>query len=109
MFCNAGSTFTNMKGMFGSILVVYNPHGIANIVPLKNVKMIRRDLHGVFKVYAEAGRVALLFNHNGLNYLNLAQQDNTAIMFVTTIKQNFEGYSQKEIQDAIKARRLHVV
>ena len=38
VFCNAGSTFTNKKGNFGSWEVLFNPRSIANMVSSKTMK-----------------------------------------------------------------------
>ena len=76
VFCNAGSTTTNMVGKFGSIPVFYNANSIANVLLLHGISKIHRVMS--VSVHMPSGIVEFKPTKKGLHYLNLAASDSPA-------------------------------
>ena len=66
VYCNAGLTTSNQKGMFGNFSVWYNPQGIANILSLKTVTnhylvtYNSSDRGGVFTIHTPKGNIEFI-------------------------------------------------
>jgi hypothetical protein len=57
-----------------------------------------------FKVHTPSGIAVFKQCSKGLHYyLNMSKLDQDALCFVTTIKDQFKGYSKKKVVNAIKA------
>ena len=113
VFCNAGSTTSTKMGDFGSIPVYYNEHGIANVLSLHGVAKIHHvtynswDRGGVFQVHTTSGVVEFASSSKGLHYLDLtASNAPVEHMLVTTLADNFEGHTKRNIELASRAQRL---
>ena len=114
VFCNAGSTVTNLQGDFGSIPVFFDENGTANILSLKEVASRHRvtydswDHGGVFVVHMPTGVIEFNPTEKGLHELDLAEVSPTdvATMLVTTVAENYEGFTKREVLKAHEARRL---
>jgi hypothetical protein len=117
--CNAGKSLCTKKGMFktglfGSIPVKYYPKGICNLISLKTMGKLFRvtydsDEGGCFKVFMPRGIAKFKQCKKGLHYLDLSKLPDKLkedVCCVTTIQKNFEGFTRREVEDAIRARRL---
>ena len=105
--CNAGTVQVTNKGMFGNVPVWYHPEGMLNILSLKTLKEKYHAMYdidgGVFKVKTPGGVEKFKPHENRLYYLDMNPDDQQAITLVTTVRDNFEGFTKKEIEGAIKA------
>ena len=103
------------KGWFGDIEVWYYPKGIANNLSLKtlknrhNITYDSRDRGGIFKVHIKDDLVEFVPHESGLHYLNLKDQHESGVTLVTTIKDNFEGYTKHEVERTVKAWELQIM
>ena len=61
--------------------------------------------HGVFTVHKPGQQLHFVMQKDGLNYHDTINRE---ITLVQTVQENEEGYSQRQIQDAKKARDLYV-
>ena len=115
LHCNAGCILINQKCWFGLIEVWYYPKGIVNILSLKTLKQCHHvtddspDRDGVFKVHTNRGIVEFQPYEKGLHYLNLEENDEARLVFVTTIHENYKVYTKKQEEGAIKACRLQAM
>jgi hypothetical protein len=67
------------------------------------------DEGGCFKVFTPAGIAQFKQCKKGLHYLDLSKLPDKLkedVCCVTTIQKNFEGFTRREVEDAIRARRL---
>ena len=105
----------NKKGIIGSIPVWYHPEGVANILSLKTLKTRyhvtydSKDNGGIFKVKTENGEIQFLPHFNGLHYLDMDRGEESAVTLVTTVQDNLQGYSKKQVEGAKKARELQAM
>lgn len=124
--CNAGTTSANTIANFGNTPVYLNESGIANVLSLKQLGRLHRitydswDRGGVFMVHTPSGIVEFIPDERGLHYLDLAAHPNAAHMFTTTtqapsgsiiktIRDNYEGFTKREVIKAHEARRLQAM
>ncbi len=111
--CTNGSTSSILEGEFGSVMVKYSPHGIANVPSLNKVKQRHRvtydshDQGGVFQVHTEEGIVEFKPSDRGLHYHDVSDENsNIEMMLVNTVRGNFEGYTRHDIERAKEAQRI---
>ena len=90
------------KGWFSGIEVWYHPKTISNILSLMTLKR-SQDRDGIFEVHTTQGIVAFIPHKSGLHYLDLNDNEEVATAMVMMIKENFEGYTKKQVEGAIKA------
>ena len=115
LHCNAGHIYLYEKGWFEEIEVWYYSKGIDNILSLKTLKNRHdvtygsEDRGGVFKVHTKEGLVEFMLHESGLHYLDLKDQHESGVTLVTTIRDNFEGYTKHEVEGAIKAQELQAM
>ncbi len=109
--CNAGSTYSALKGEFGKVTVKHDPHSIANVLLLYEAKQHHRvtydskDCGGVFQVHTNEGIVEFKPSAWGLHYHNvLDPKSNIKLMLVNTVRGNFEGYTCHEVERAREAQ-----
>ena len=113
--CNAGTIQVSEKGVFGSTPVWYHPNGGNNILFLKNWNNkfhVRYDskVNGrVFQVNTPGGTVEFKPQKKWLLYLDMNPIDKSAITLVTTVWDNFEGFTKKEIEGATKAQEIQAI
>jgi hypothetical protein len=75
--CNAGSTYSNLEGEFGTVTVKHNPRSIANVLSLHQVTHCHRvtynswDRRGVFQAHTQDGIVEFKPSENKLHYDNI--------------------------------------
>ena len=48
-------------------------------------------------------------HESGLHYLDLKEKQEAGVVLVTTIRDNFEGYTKKQVEGAIKAQRFQAM
>ena len=99
--------------LFGKMTVMHDPHGIANVILLNDMKKRHRvtydshDRGGVFQVHTEEGIVEFKPSNRGLHYHDVSDKNsNFEMMLVNTVRENFEGYSRHEVEKAKEARRI---
>ncbi len=88
--------------------------GIANMVSLKTLERKykitynSREREGVFVLHTPKGKVLVKRCPRTLfPYIDLADESGeAAIALVQTVKHRYEGYTWKEVEKAIEARRL---
>ena len=107
---NGGSITTNKIGYLKNYgKVCFDERAITNILCLKNVKHKYRVTYnsstdGVFTVQKPVQQIHFAMHKDGLHYHDTR---NCEITLVQTVQENEEGYSQRQIQDAKKARDLY--
>ena len=62
-----------------------------------HVTYYSQDRDGVFKVNTKHGVVEFQPHESGLPYLNFREQAEAGMALITTICDNFEGYTKKQI------------
>jgi hypothetical protein len=108
--CNAGSTYSTLKGEFGNVMVKHNPHSIANVLLLYEAKQCCRvtygskDRGGVFQVHTNEGIVEFKPSTRGLHYHDMSDpESNIKLMLMNTVRGNFEGYTCHKVERAREA------
>ncbi len=103
--CNAGSTYSTLKGEFGNVMVKHNPHSITNVLLLYEAKQRHqvtydsKDQGGVFQVHTNEGIVEFKPSVWGLHYHDVSDtESNIELMLVNTVRGNFEGYTCHEVE-----------
>ena len=92
-----------------------NTQGVANFLSIKTLKgrhSVTYDSNvegGVFKVHTPGGIVKFKAHENWLHYLDMNDEEELAITLVTTIRDNFQGFSKKEIEGAIQAHKMQAM
>ena len=122
--CNKGTLETTEEATFGTTSVYYDSRGIANVLSLHKLGQKFRvtydsdDRGGVFKVWTDNGPLEFTPTERGLHALNLRENPQAAYLLVNdgitnqdtnpvaTVRDNFEGFTKRQIKQAIKARRL---
>ena len=87
----------------------FDERALTNIHCLKNVKQKYRVTYdsstdGVFTVHKPGQQLHFVMHKDGLHYHNTRNRE---ITLVQMVQENEEGYSQRQIQDAKKARDLY--
>ena len=102
-----------MMGQFGHLPVYFNQMGIANILSLFEVGKIHRVTYdswdgrgGVFNVHTANGVIQFTPTEKGLHVLNMSTAENIEHMFVSTVANNMEGFTKRDVAKAHAARRL---
>ena len=127
--CNSGTMSTTTEADFGNTPVYFNSCGIANVLSLYHLGRKFRvtydssDCNCVFQVHTKQGVVEFKPTSKGLHALNLKDNPEAAFllvndadiqmqhvdhnqMHVNTIRNNFDGFSRKQVEGATAARRL---
>ena len=107
---NCGSITTNKIGHlknYGDVW--FDERAITNILGLKIVKQKYRvtydsSTYGVFTVHKPGQQLHFVMHKDGLYYHDTWSCE---ITLVHTVQENEEGYSQRHVQDARKARHLY--
>ena len=115
VYCNAGKTICDKEGDFispqvGTIRVKFNTNGICNIISLKTLQRRFKITYdssqeSSFCVHTPSGVVHFKQCGKGLHFLNLDKTKHPDVL-CTTVQKNFEGFSRREIGQAIIARKL---
>ncbi len=113
---------TNKLGDYGTMNVWYIPDGIANIFSMNQLEkkycITYDSWQGYYVVHTANGEVQFHKDKNGLPYIDLGElsedaaamlvqtgSEDAAHAFIQTVRQNYEGYTKKEILRAKEARR----
>jgi len=121
--CNKGTLETTLQADFGDTPVYFDSRGIANVLSLYllgqkfKVTYDSEDRGGVFKVFTKAGVVEFKPTKKGLHALDITDNPEAAYLLVNdadiaydspvrTVRNNYEGFTKKQIQQATQARRL---
>ena len=103
------------KGWCSNIEVWYHSKGIANILLLETLKYRNhitydsQDRDGVLKVHTTQGVVEFMPHESRLHYLDLKENEEAGIALVTTTRENFEGYTKKQVKGTINGRQFQAV
>ena len=54
-------------------------------------------------MHTKDGLIEFVPHENGLHYLDLKDQHKSGVALVTTIRDNFKGYTKHEVEGAVKA------
>jgi hypothetical protein len=120
--CKSGAMKTNQVGDYGSMNVWYIPDGIANIFSMNELEKKYRITYdswkGYYIVHTANGEIRFHKDENGLPYIDLEElskeaaallvqtrSEEAANAFVQTVRQNYEGYTKREVLQAKEARR----
>ena len=123
--CNAGTVVTDLIGRYGTVDAWYTPGGIANIFSMHELKKKYRITYdsweGYYVVHTPSGEVKFWKAENGLPYIDLEgskekaavmlletsskRNEGEATMNVQTVRENYEGFTKREILKAKEARR----
>jgi hypothetical protein len=113
---NAGSTFMGESGKLEGLKDVWiNQDGIANIVPFSVLIKICRvtfdsDEGDQFVVHTKEGPVRLKNNEVGMPYIDLEDtSERAALCFVQTVRERYEGFTRREVQEARAAREAQAM
>ncbi len=122
--CNKGTLATNKEADFGNIPVYFDSRGIANVLSLyclgQKFRVIYDSLDkgGVFQVHTAKGVVEFKPTLKGLHALNLKDNPEAAHILVndadlvftlshqtpvTTVHNNYKGFTKQQIEQAIAA------
>ena len=122
--CNKGTLDTTEEANFGSTPVYFDSRGIANVLSLHKLGQKFRvtydssDRGGVFQVWTDNGLLEFKPTERGLHALNMRDHPQAAHILVNngvpfqqgnavaTVRDNFDGFTKRQIKQAIKARRL---
>ena len=126
--CNKGTMVTDKQADFGGNKVYFDENGIANVLSLfrlskkYHITYDSQDRNGVFRVFTDKGVVEFLPTEKGLHVLNLNDNPQAAYLLVnhgvpisndddhqlhvSTVWDNYEGFSKHQIKNAVRARRL---
>ena len=61
------------------------------------------DRNGIFKVCTTQGVVEFVPHKSGMHYLDLNEKQEAGVVLVAMIRDNFKGYTKKQVEGAIKA------
>ena len=122
--CNKGVLETTTEADFGHTPVHFDLRGIANVLSLYRLGQKFRvtydsaDQGGVFQVWTDKGVVEFTPTSKGLHALNLKDNPDAAYLLVnnaadapqhssfTTVRHNYEGFTTRQIKQAVEARWL---
>ncbi|KAL7460225.1 hypothetical protein ACHAXS_000688, partial [Conticribra weissflogii] len=111
--CNAGTTYTDQRGYFGSLKMWFNPSGIANLISfdqlerLYDISYCTRGTNKAFIVHTPDGDITFQRDSMGLPYINAKDMLSSkgGICLINTVQQNYEGFTKRQILEAEEARR----
>jgi hypothetical protein len=123
--CNKGVMPTDNIADFGHNVVYINPNRTAYVLSLyllgqrHHITYNSKDNGGVFKVHTSKGVLEFTLTPSGLHVLDLKQNPHAAHVLITattlpddqhlhvnTVRENFKGFTKKQIQWAQEACRL---
>jgi len=128
--CNASSVYTKQMGNYGRMKVWYIPDGITNIISMHELEKLYRIMYdsweGYYIVHTAQGQVHFHKDEQGLPYIDLEQSGRMAaimlmqnasqqstepegVALVQTVRENYEGYTKREVLRAKEARRAQAM
>ncbi len=108
--CNAGTIFMDKSRYLGKMKVWHNALGLANILSFHELEQHYDISYGTkttgrnFIVHTESGDVTFCRNEMGLPYIDLTKV-RKGLSLINTVRENYEGYTKKEVIQAIGARK----
>ena len=114
--CNNGSSTIDKKGWWGLWEFWYSPVGIANLLSIPALEASGYTIdykteRGAWLVTSPEGKIITFTVDTdedsltkGMPYLDM--RDKQAVALLNTVRDNFEGYTKRQIQKAIEARKL---
>ena len=113
--CNSGKHTTDKKGWYGLWEFWYNPRGIANLLSIPALEaggytIDYKTKRGTWLVTSPEGKIITFKTDvgggltHGMPFLDM--RDKQAVALLNTVRGNFEGYTKRQIQKAIEARKL---
>ena len=115
--CNAGTTISSEKGYLGPFDLWLNEKGIANLLSIPQLEeegykvQYETDLTQ-WTVTTPQGKKIVFEQDSGLcnrmPYIDMREVTEGFAM-VQTVRQNFEGYTKKQVEKAIAARKLQAM
>ena len=125
--CNAGTVSTNRMGTYGKLKVWYLPSGIANIFLMHKLEKLYRIRYDSWEryyiIHTPQGAVKFYKDEQGLPYIDLEASTKAAVMLlqsaqpekttrietattlVQTVRENYKGYTKREVLKAKEVRR----
>ncbi len=104
VYCNAGSTITNLKVELGSMTMKHNLYSIAK---RHRVTYNRWDRGGVFQVHTPGAVVEFKSSSHGFHYLDITNKGSKVEwMLVNMLQANFEGFTRCKVEKANEVQRL---
>jgi hypothetical protein len=111
---NAGSSSTNRKGYLGSQLFWLDRMGLANVISLRSLE---ERFHVTYDSNSRGGsficktpKGEVVFRRcptTHFPYVDLDdEEENAAIIMVQTVREQYTGYTRREVERAIAARKL---
>lgn len=108
-YCNAGTSIMHKFGYMGKLKVWVNPKGLANILSFHELERHyeitygSKATKGAFIVHTEKRNIVFKKNEIGLPYIDtsVAQE---ALCLINTVRDNYKGFTKKEIARAKQAR-----
>mmetsp|Transcript_4507 Transcript_4507/g.6406 ORF Transcript_4507/g.6406 Transcript_4507/m.6406 type:complete len:231 (-) Transcript_4507:100-792(-) len=115
--CNAGMTISSEKGFLGPFELRLNKQGIANFLSIPQLEeegykvQYETDVTQ-WTVTTPQGKKIVFKQDTGLcnciPYIDM-RKVSEAVAMVQTVRGNFEGFTKKEVEKAIQARRLQAM
>lgn len=115
--CNAGVTTSNEKGTFGGQFDLWlNRNGIANLLSIPQLEedgyVINYSTHGEWVVTTPQGKEIVFKRDTGLcnrmPYIDMREHQG-AFAMVQTVRDKFEGYTKRQVEKAILARKAQAL
>ena len=119
---NGGSTSANKRGYLGSLLM-WLGDGIANVISLKSLEDVchkrggclsynSRQDDGCFVADLGHGEIVTFRRDpkTDFPYIDLDEDSGDgAVMLLQSVRENFEGFTKKQVQRAVKARDIQAM
>ena len=111
---NAGAASTNKRGYLGNTLFWLDRMGIANVVSLRTLEAKfwitydSRKNDGAFILHTSGGDILVKrCPKTSFPYIDLTDEaGEAAIVLVQSVRKQYDGYTRKEVERAIEARKL---
>ena len=111
--CNAGTTTCKQKGYYGVFKMWLNKNGIANLLSIPQLEqdgfVIDYNTKRNWTVTTPQGKDIVFKKDTGLcegmSYINMREHQEGVAM-LETVRNNFEGYTKKQVENAILARKM---
>ncbi len=109
--CNAGANFATKKGWYRDLFDLWLVHnGIANLLSLPQLEAdgftVSYHTRGNWIVTAPHGdKITFHREEDGMchGFLYIDMQSKAAVAMIQTVRQHYEGFTKREVQDAIAA------
>lgn len=115
IICNAGTVLVTQMGTFkGYGKVWYHPGAIANILSLSNVQKVYRVTYdsaegNQFVVHRDDGTSRVFKATDKGLYASEVEGTRRGVALISTVKENSQSYTRREVKRAREARRLMAI